>query len=85
MPVGSDDRGVSWTTWRVAEPSQGGALFFPYLSGGFEVAPTSAPSGALALSWFERSATDLRARVARLDLEDARRTVGDLLNHNLAF
>lgn len=65
----SADQGAAWTIWAVAAPPPGGALFFPYLSGGFEVARGDRSRDQFALSWFERNGDVLRARVARLRFE----------------
>ena len=54
----------------MATTPPGGALFFPYLTGGFEVGRPGATPEAFALTWFERSGEALSARIARLHFED---------------
>ena len=65
----SVDRGASWTRWLVA-PAGDRTLFFPYLTGGFDVARPAMPPETFALTWFERSGSELRARIARLGFEN---------------
>lgn len=65
----SSDGGATWTTWRIAPSPENGALFFPYLTGGFDVSRRSSATDRYAITWFERSGSDLAARIARLTFE----------------
>jgi hypothetical protein len=58
----SVDKGVTWTTWRIAESAD--LAFFPYLA--------ARGKGELAATWFSGSGSSWRAHVARIDVVDGR-------------
>ena len=55
----STDRGGAWTSWRIVE--SGDTLHYPYL--------VARGRGELAASWFSGSGENLRAHVARIDVD----------------
>lgn len=56
----STDKGATWTTWRIAEPTD--ISFFPYL--------VARGKGELAATWFSGQGPNWRAHVARIDVSD---------------